>query len=85
MFLTAQKIVSFFTAGSWEKGTIFGAARKNFGPSYIVTSLGCNQMLFIAGNHTQRDRKKYSLSSPRGFVTPVKYLLDSNWRCLEPT
>ena len=53
---------NFWLATVKEKGTIFGAARKNFGPSYIVTSLGCNQMLFIAGNHTQRDRKKYSLS-----------------------
>ena len=28
-----------FTAGSWEKDTIFGAARKNFGLSYFVTAL----------------------------------------------
>ena len=32
-------MVSFFTAGSWEKDTIFGAARKIFGPSYFVTVL----------------------------------------------
>jgi hypothetical protein len=32
--------VSFFTAGSWEKNTIFGAARKIFGTSYFVTALG---------------------------------------------
>ena len=29
----------FFTAGSWEKDTIFGAARKFFGPSYFVMAL----------------------------------------------
>ena len=34
------KMVSFFTAGSWEKDTISGAARKFFGPSYFVTALG---------------------------------------------
>ena len=32
-------MVSFFTAGNWEKDTIFGAARKIFGPSYFVTAL----------------------------------------------
>ena len=32
-------MVSFFTAGSREKDTIFGAARKIFGPSYFVTAL----------------------------------------------
>ena len=32
-------MVSFFTAGSWEKDTIFGAARKFFGPYYFVTAL----------------------------------------------
>ena len=32
-------MVSFFTAGSWEKDTIFGAARNFFGPSYFVTAL----------------------------------------------
>ena len=31
--------MSFFTAGSWEKDTIFGAARKIFVPSYFVTAL----------------------------------------------
>jgi len=29
----------FFTAGSREKDTIFGAARTIFGPSYFVTAL----------------------------------------------
>ena len=32
-------MVSFFTAGSLKKNTIFGAARKNFGPSYFMTPL----------------------------------------------
>ena len=32
-------MLSFFTSGSWEKDTIFGAARKNFGSSYFVTAL----------------------------------------------
>ena len=32
-------MVSFFTAGSWEKDTIFGAASKIFGASYFVTAL----------------------------------------------
>ena len=32
-------MASFFTAGSWEKDAIFGAARKNFDPSYFVTAL----------------------------------------------
>ena len=32
--------VSFFPAGSWEKYTIFGAARKVSGPFYFVTALG---------------------------------------------
>ena len=32
-------MVSFFTAGSWEKDTIFGAARKIIGPSYFVMAL----------------------------------------------
>ena len=27
-------MVSFFTVGSWEKDTIFGAARKFFGPYF---------------------------------------------------
>ena len=31
-------MVSFFLAGSWEKDTIFSAARNNFGPSYFVTA-----------------------------------------------
>ena len=30
---------SFFTAGSWEKDSIFGAARKIFGRSYFVMAL----------------------------------------------
>ena len=38
-FLAAPKMVSFFIACSWEKDTNFGAARKFFGPSYIVTAL----------------------------------------------
>ena len=38
-FLAAPKMVSFLTAGSWEKDTIFGAARKIFSPSYFVTAL----------------------------------------------
>ena len=34
-------MVSFlFTTGSWEKGTFFGKARKFFGPSYFVITLG---------------------------------------------
>ena len=33
-------MVSFFTAGSLEKDTIFGAARKFFDPSYFVMALG---------------------------------------------
>ena len=37
--LPAPKMVSFFTASSWEKDTIFGAARKIFGRSYFVTAL----------------------------------------------
>ena len=32
-------MVSFFTAGSCEKDIIFGATKKNFGPSYFVTFL----------------------------------------------
>ena len=35
-------MVSFLTAGSREKDTIFGAARKFFGPSYFVTALAYN-------------------------------------------
>ena len=38
IFLAAPKNGVFFTAGSWEKDTIFGAARKFFGPSYFVTA-----------------------------------------------
>ena len=38
-FLSAPNMVSFFTAGSWGKDTIFGAARNFFGPSYFVTAL----------------------------------------------
>ena len=33
-------MVSFFTAGSLEKDTIFGAARNIFAPSYFVMALG---------------------------------------------
>ena len=40
--VAAAKMVSFFTAGRWEKDTIFGAARKNFDPSYFVTALAKN-------------------------------------------
>jgi hypothetical protein len=29
----------FFSAGSWEKDTVLGAARKIFGPSYFVMAL----------------------------------------------
>ena len=36
---SAPKMVSFFTAGTWEKNTIFGAARKFFIPSYFVIAL----------------------------------------------
>ena len=32
-------MVSFFTAGSWEKDTENGALGKIFGPSYFVTAL----------------------------------------------
>ena len=32
-------MVSFFTGGSWEKDTMFGAARKFFGRSYFVMAL----------------------------------------------
>ena len=38
-FLAAQKLMYLFTAGSCEKDTIFGAARKFFGPSHFVTAL----------------------------------------------
>ena len=32
-------MVSFFTTGSWEKYTIFGAAQTKLGPSYFVAAL----------------------------------------------
>ena len=41
-----QKWCIFFTAGSWEKDTIFGAVRKNFGSSYFVTALETTYILF---------------------------------------
>jgi hypothetical protein len=37
-FLAAPKMVSFLTAGSWEKDTIFGAARK-FSALFILWRL----------------------------------------------
>ena len=40
--LAAPKIVSFFTAGSREKDTIFCAARKIFDPTYFATALKVN-------------------------------------------
>ena len=45
-FLAAPKLVSFFTSGSCEKDTIFGAARIFFGPSYYVMAL-TNSELWI--------------------------------------
>ena len=39
MFLAAPKMVSFSQLPAVKKDTIFGAARKNFGPSYFVTAL----------------------------------------------
>ena len=40
-------MVSFFTAGSWEKETIFGAAQTIFGPPYFVRALGAG-ILFLS-------------------------------------
>ena len=37
-FLAAPKMVSFVSAASCKKDTIFGAARIFFGPSYFVTA-----------------------------------------------
>ena len=45
IFLAAPKNGVFFTAGSWEKDTIFGAARKFFEPSYFVTALWYTETL----------------------------------------
>ena len=46
--------MSFFIAGSLEKDTIFGAARKIFGPSYIETALlqffSCKVQSFLGLN-----------------------------------
>ena len=51
IFLAAPKPVYFFTAGSWEKDTIFGAARKNFGDSYFVTALHYNAVHGFSKKH----------------------------------
>ena len=37
-FLAAHKMVSFSQLPAVKKDTIFGAARKMFGPSYFVTA-----------------------------------------------
>ena len=46
---------SFFAAGSWEKDTIFGAARKSFCPFYFVT----------ASQHKKIKRLIYDVILPR--------------------
>ena len=38
-FCSRTKNGVFFSAASYKKDTIFGAARKIFGPSYFVTAL----------------------------------------------
>ena len=38
-FLAAPKMVSFSQLPAVKKDTIFGAARKKFGPSFFVTAL----------------------------------------------
>ena len=48
MFLAAPKMVSFLQLAAEKKDTIFGAARKFFGPSYFVTALATTHM-YIQG------------------------------------
>ena len=45
-FLAAPKMVSFFTVGSWEKDTIFGAAQTNIWPFLFCQSFSTYHFSF---------------------------------------
>ena len=65
-------MVSFFTAGSWEKDTIFGAARKIVGPSYFVMALATSRFRQIFVAFSENLKFKFPRISKSGSLEQLK-------------